>query len=273
MMNHNLKSRSIPLIIHPDPEDLEAAQVLVEGSINGRLYTFLLDTGAATTTVIADDYTALLEQTGTKDSSGVYGSGSNDLIQIPDIRLGPIFREAFTVCRRVVENPGIHNLIGMDLLKDYRLHFLFDANQVLVDPKAAEEHSNQELFLGKRFHPYIKVQIGDTLAQAVWDTGAGMTIVDQAFIRQHPTFFEAAGSSTGHDWTGAKSDTQSYRLIGAMIGDHPFPVHPVAEVDLSHVNTHTDTPMDMILGYSTIRHANWWFDFPGHRWAVAKMLS
>ncbi len=49
------------LIIEPDPEDVEAAQVFVDGTIDGRPYRFLLDTGAARTCVQFDAYTSTLE--------------------------------------------------------------------------------------------------------------------------------------------------------------------------------------------------------------------
>lgn len=48
------------LIIVPDEEDAEAAEVLVDGTIGGNYYRFLLDTGAARSSVRFDDYTAAL---------------------------------------------------------------------------------------------------------------------------------------------------------------------------------------------------------------------
>jgi hypothetical protein len=31
--------------------------------------------------------------------------------------------------------------------------------------------------------------------------------------------------------------------------------------------------MDLILGYNTLRQANWLFDFPRRRWAISKRLG
>jgi hypothetical protein len=47
----------------------------------------------------------------------------------------------------------------------------------------------------------------------------------------------------------------------------------VAGVDLSRVNATIAVPMDLVLGYTTLRHANWWFDFPRRRWAVTRLLD
>ena len=52
--------RGVPLIVEPDPDDPDCAAVMVDGTIAGRPYRFILDTGAARTQVEADEYTAAL---------------------------------------------------------------------------------------------------------------------------------------------------------------------------------------------------------------------
>ena len=51
-----------------------------------------------------------------------------------------------------------------------------------------------------------------------------------------------------------------------------FARHRVAVVDLSQANATLDQPMDLILGYTTLRQANWRFDFPAKRWAITRRL-
>jgi hypothetical protein len=163
----------------------------------------------------------------------------------------------------------IHNLIGMDLLKDFCLHFLFDQNRVEVE---SADVPLLDLFLGAKFHPYVDVQFGSVFAKVVWDTGASITIVNADFIQKNPTLFTAAGQSSGTDSTGTAMDSAMYVMGEAIIGGVAFAPHKVAAVDLSFVNTTTDVPMDLILGYSTLRQANWLFDFPRRKWAITKRL-
>lgn len=59
-----------------------------------------------------------------------------------------------------------------------------------------------------------------------------------------------------------------FLMTGAQLGGIDFPPHPVAGVDLSRVNASIQLPMDMILGYTTLRLADWYFDFPGRKWAL-----
>jgi hypothetical protein len=261
------------LIIKPDEEDVEAAEVLVDGTIGGYTYRFLLDTGAARTSVTFDDYTSTFDCIEKSDSSGVFAASSQDLIRVPMIALGPISKKDFTLVRMQENDPDIPNLLGMDLLKDFCCHFLFDEKRVVVQDEPEFGSPFQELILGQKFHPYVDIQFGKLKARTVWDTGAGITIADMNFIKKYPAFFQEVGQSQGTDSTGAKMATPLFIMAPTIIGNHEFPPHKVAGVDLSQVNSTTEVPMDLILGYNTLRKANWLFDFPRKRWAISKRVS
>src|SRR5215831_3103118 len=106
------------LIVQPDVEDADAAEVFVDGAIGGRPYRFLLDTGAAKTCVRYDEHTATFASAGKDTSSGVFAGGSHDLVIAPSLALGSIVRSDFTLVRADEGDAGRQNLIGMDLLKD-----------------------------------------------------------------------------------------------------------------------------------------------------------
>lgn len=262
------------LIIMPDAEDAEAAQVFVDGTIDDRPYRFLLDTGAARTTVQVDAYTSTFGSVGTSSSSGLFAPVHAALITVPRIELGPIVKQHVSVARASPIGSDLGNLIGMDLLQDVCCHFLFDEHRVVVDPvEEPEVAATQALFLDRVGHPYVDVQFDDGMAQAVWDSGAGITVADLNFITQHPGSFRHAGQSRGTDATGATRETPMFTMAATTIGSKVFPPHTVAGVDLAPVNATIDAPMDLILGYSTLSRANWWFDFPRRRWAVTKVLD
>lgn len=263
------------LIIKQDEEDVEAAEVFVDGLIGGNHYRFLLDTGAARTCIEFDDYTSTFDCIEKSNSSGVFAKSSHDLITIPSIEVGSISKKNFTLARMAEKVPNIRNLIGMDLLKDYCCHFFFDENQVSVAMNTVADtgYTFQNLFLDNTFHPYVDIQFGTLKAKAVWDTGAGITIVDLNFVKEHLACFREVGQSTGTDATGFKMATPTFIMTASLIGDKVFPPHKVAGVDLSYVNSSIEVPMDLILGYSTLSKANWLFDFPRKRWAISKLLS
>ncbi len=260
------------LIIKPDEEEAEAAEVYVEGRIGGHPRQFLLDTGAARTAVLRDDYTATFAAAGQSSSSGVFARSNDDLITVPDIEVGPIAKKQFTLTRTAGTGPPNRDLIGMDLLKEWRLHFRFDQSWVVVEPagEADASYTFYDLFLDSKAHPYVDVRFPDGAARAVWDTGASITVVDMGFVQRHPACFKETGHSSGVDSTGATQETPMYVMAGVSIGGAAFPPHRVAGVDLSPVNATIDVPMDLILGYSTLSQTNWLMDFPRQRWAIAK---
>ena len=107
----------------------------------------------------------------------------------------------------------------------------------------------------------------------MWDTGAGITVVDERFYRRWSERFTAHGSSVGTDATGAQVAADLVMMQPGSIGGTVFDAHKAAVVDLSAVNATVDIPMDFILGYTTLRQADWTFDFPGRRWRVAKPVA
>lgn len=265
----------LQLIIQPDPEETAAAEVFVDGQVAGRPYRFLLDTGAARTALLYDDYTATFSSHETSQSSGVFSEIHDDVITVPSLKAGSIVRRNATVVRSTGAQGHRTSLIGMDILKDFRCHFLFDKARVALDEAAVVElqYPLQTLVFDQKFHPYVAVHLGDQTGQAVWDTGASITIVDRSFIQRHPAYFQAVGESEGTDAAGTTVQTPMFRMAAVVIGGCAFQPHPVAGVDLSRVNATLERPMDLILGYSTLSQANWLFDFPGKQWAVSKRLS
>ena len=93
--------------------------------------------------------------------------------------------------------------------------------------------------------------------------------MNQGFRLAHPQLFEEAGTATGTDAAGATLQTPLVLMAEAVIGGRRFGRHRAAVVDLSHANSTIELPMDLILGYPTLRQADWLFDFPASRWAVA----
>ena len=127
------------------------------------------------------------------------------------------------------------------------------------------------LIVGPKFHPYVEVTVGKKLVTAVWDTGASITVVDTQFIKSNADMFDISGKSIGTDATGTSQTTPSFIMKTHSIGGHEFSPTEVVGVDLSHINSSTEIPMTMILGYTTLCKANWLFDFPQKYWTITKM--
>jgi len=260
----------IKLIIVEDKEDNECAEVNVSAMIEGDEFEFLLDTGAGTSSIRNSEFTLNYPTIKTKQSSGVFSTIQEKVIRIPSLRIGPIRKEnvEFT---RVDKDNGKHNLIGMNVLKDYAFHFDFQYQEADVNPDDAKFIRDcNNLYCDDKYHPYMAVDLGDSEISAVWDTGAGITIVNEQLIKDHPASFALIGDSEGTDANGNVQQTPTYLMTGMIIDGYVFPPHHVAMVDLSDVNATIERKMDMILGYSTFRFADWWIDFPAKKWKITK---
>jgi hypothetical protein len=252
----------LALIVEPDQDEPSFACVYVDGTVAGRAYRFVLDTGAPRTQLTTDECTGSLPTVGADSSAGAFGSWASDpLVTVADLVAGPL-RAATLDVTRAADGP---NLLGMDVLGQHRCVFRLDAGVVAIDEPDGVE-AGHPLLLGERCHPYVDLHWPGVTGRAVWDTGSGPTLVNRDFWLAHPELFEEAGSSSGTDSKGARMETPLLRMAGPVIGGREFQGHLVVAVDLSAANSTLSHPMDLIVGYPTIRQADWVFDFPARRW-------
>jgi hypothetical protein len=256
--------RQVPLIIEPDPDDPDFASVLVADTVAGRPYRMLLDTGAARTQLDADEYTRALTPVDRDSSAAAFGGDVTDpVVTVTDLVAGPLRVSALDVTRSESRRG---NVLGMDVLGQHRCHFRLGAGVLDLDSPGHE--ACHELLVGRRGHPYVEVNWPGVSGLACWDTGAGATVVNRDFWLGHPGLFEPIGASAGTDAHGEQAETPLLHAAGPVIGQRSFGRQKVVAVDLSGVNSTLDYPMDLILGYPTLRQADWLFDFPARRWAI-----
>lgn len=255
----------VPLIIEPDPDEPDFASVLVDATIAGRPYRLVLDTGAVRTQLNVDEYTSALPPVGEDTSSGTFGgSMTMPVVTVTDVAIGPLRLAALDVTR---SERALGQWLGMDVLGRYCCRFRLAAG-VMDLGQPLGTRAGTELMIDPRGHVYVDVHWPGVRAQACWDSGAGATLVDRAFWLRHPQLFEEIGASPGTDANGNQAETPLLLMTGPVIGQHAFSRHKVVAVDLSAVNATLEYPMDLIVGYPTIRQADWLFDFPARRWTV-----
>ncbi len=255
----------IPMLIHPDPDDPNCADIMVDAVIAGRPYSLRLDTGAARTQLLADSYLAELATRGRDTSAGAFGQPQDrDIVTIRDLTIGDLDVPPLDVVR--VDAPGQQCLLGMDVLRQYRCQFRFDDAMLILDGDPAPR-TGLDLQLDDRGHVYIELGWDAAIASACWDSGAGITVVDRAFRLRYPELFSDAGRAAGTDSTGAQFAAATFTMAGPHIAGIGFPPSKVAVIDLSPLNRELEFPMDLIAGYPLLRQASWLFDFPARRWA------
>lgn len=256
----------IPLIIEPDPDDSDSVILCVDGEFLGRSSRFILDTGAARSQVVVDEHASALMQRQSGTSTGVFGSVQSSVLVLPELRVGAAIASDLEVDVVSPTHPCPRNLLGMDVLKFHSLELDLDQGLITLD-EPEPRNERLPLQVSAHSHPLVEVHWGDTVARAIWDTGAGMTIVSQDFWTAHTGLFTPAGTTIGTDANGRQQPTPTFITQRCDIGGHQFEPHRVAIVDLSQMGA---TGIDLIVGYTTIRQAHWYFNFPARIWAVSR---
>ena len=238
---------------------------MVDGTVGGLPQRFVLDTGAARTELVASDDLKLEPEGIESGSGGVFGAVDHELASVRDLRVGPISVDRLTVS--LASSGATHNVLGMDVVGGFCWRLSLSDATLTLESGLTDTSAN-DLYVGPRGHPCLGLAWDAVTANACWDTGAGITVVDASFAQRHPQLFADESSSRGTDSTGATREIPTFQMQGPTIGSHRFSSHKVAVVDLSAVNATSARPMDLILGYPILSQAEWVMDFPSRRWSA-----
>lgn len=263
----------ISLILKFDDESRQSAEIYVEGSVQSdHPCRFLLDTGCAKTTLTNNQSTKNLPTIGKRESSGTFGRAEYDLVELESLSVGPMVRKKWVVSRAPVGGTDRH-LFGMDVMRDYCFDFAFDNHEmnIVLETDVRCKMADQALIMERDLIPYIPVEFGDRSGNAIWDSGASITLVDLDFVRQHPNMFVSIGNEVGTDSTNTQRETPIFMMNGLTIAGRKFQPLKVAALEFSNSHPRVENPLNVVLGYSALRQANWLFDFPRRRWAITKM--
>jgi hypothetical protein len=253
----------VPLRLVADEDDpgLFLPYVVVE--IDGVPVEALLDSGASRTHVV-DRPGLVTREASARASSSAFGAGTSvNRTATVACRLGGV---DLPVDAAVVppDHPGHGDLVGQDVLSRFRCGYRLADGLLLLDPDLPGDSS--AIYLDHTMHVSLDVAWEDgPTASAAFDTGASITVVDQAFADRHPELFRPAGTSAGSDATGATAETPMAVMRGPEILGVSFGDAAVAIVDLSGANSTLRRPMDLILGWTVTSQAAWIIDHTAAR--------
>jgi hypothetical protein len=188
------------LRIVPGPS--RSGKAFVSCTFDGIKTSCFLDTGSAMTLLAAPAFahypnlgnfkfqsaSAIAQQAETI----LIRSAAVDRVHFSNLKLGRVPREE-----------GLETTLGIDLIgrQPFAVHFVQNPS-LHLNPKPPRailpglEVNAQRLLA-------LPIRFGAVPVQAVWDTGAGITAVDEAFVQAHPADFTPSGREmAGTDGTG-----------------------------------------------------------------------
>jgi hypothetical protein len=248
----------VPVERVPDTEVPGCGNVFVSVQVDDRVVRAVLDTGAVRTLLI--DLPSSARPVGGRETAGVFGTEVVTEWEVADVRLGSLRAGPLTV-DRIAGGAGRHPVVGLDVLGtgSWQLDL---ASSTLVT--GAPSPRGSAFTRGTNGHLLTEMRWSTAAATGLWDTGAGITLIDPRFADAHPDLFEHAGRTQATDMGGSHGDVRLARVSGYEIDGTPFAGHTVAIADLSVVPGHVDA----VIGFPTIDQARWTVDVAARRWCI-----
>lgn len=235
----------VPLKVVPDVEHPSLASAFVQLQIDGYPVEALLDSGAARSAIL--DRPDLTLSAVRDPGVGVFGVHTDQQRALVAVRFAGLDLGSMDV-QVVPTGPAARQLVGQDVLSRFRCEYrLADGVLILDGDPPQQAHT---IHVSARRHIYVSVTwpTGET-ADAVFDTGASVTVVDQRFAAQHPGLFTQDGITEGIDSTGAARQTPMVRMATVQLLGATFGPSRAAVMDLDAANATIERRMDVILGW------------------------
>jgi hypothetical protein len=253
----------VPLEILPDVDDSRLALVFVGLQVEGRSVRALLDSGASRSAVV--EWPGLVGVDVSADSAGVFGVLGGD--RHAQVAVAFAGRDLGAMQLSVVpaDHPGHGNLVGQDVLANFRTEYRLAEGILVLDGDPPEDARDVHLDAGRHVYVDVTWPTGEA-ASAVIDTGASMTVVDERFASQHTRVFTHEGMSEGTDARGTVLRTPVVRMAAIHMLGAELETSPAAIVNLSAANATVERRIDLILGWPILSQGTLTID---HRLQVA----
>lgn len=249
--------------------DADSGQIFVNGSVDNVVQDFFLDTGSPHTFVHAIDH--IKNKTITKSKSYFSASGQAkkfDYIDVQNLSIGPITSYDASVAL-------IHDLeseppkLGLNIFKPHKVEFDFINHQLSEIASSLDLKKSFEL--GPKGHIQFVANFGNQKLVCIFDTGAGLSVIDSKFVEKFPEFFKLSDSeATVGDANDINTATAIYNVSTFSIGDVDFSNSSVVALDMDDFKSILGVEHMMILGFNHIVGKKWAFDFESCRYELSK---
>lgn len=247
----------------------------IQGHVNGQSEKFFLDTGSARSILLTNANNRTLPAQGTAGFTGFsLEPHSCDWIKVDSFGIGGIHfsKSPFLRCEKVAHDM---NNIGVDYFRHSILTLSFEKAHFSLRDPLPKHLATYTLRMNKAGLIMMPVQVGNQSVETVFDTGCGLTVIDEAVIKAHPEDFEPVMADVNgqnkqveapfYDATGKNFPALLYTGKHLKVGDIELnnvlmAVAPFSKEQKERIEA------SMILGANAILAANWYFDFKRKVW-------
>jgi predicted aspartyl protease len=238
--------------------------VAVPCQLSGRETDCLLDTGATSSEFgTVDDSVKRLGKIGIRGSTG--SVVQCDEVEANDVTIGNLQLRTLkgTHC------PGIENqsVLGIDIFRSSSVRFDFSRKVITVGSGVST--SSRPLQVSNGGHFLIPIKIGNRVVTAVWDTGAGTSVIDHQLVNEMPNLFKMEMTATAVDAAGIEREIPIYSTEGMVIGGIEMPKSNFLVRDFVSTRQNLRNDVAVILGVNIIKNYVWAFDPIQKAWEIS----
>lgn len=255
------------ILLHVSEEKPGEFLPYVDILVDGQKMHFLLDTGAATSSIEANGFTSQYASQGKTDSTGASGKPAPcDFIQPDKVVFG---NQLFTKPRlKSCETNAHKNILGLDLLEGivFEIDFSEKRMNILANlPIGQKQFSIKRLAPG---HVTVPATLSGQNIDVLFDTGANATVIDSQFIENHSSLFTLVRSEDGFDGHGNKIPSKVYHAKSLKIGRLDLKNVEMASFEFGDHLRGKMEGVPIILGNNVITKGKWAFDLTHNSWAM-----
>ena len=121
-----------------------------------------------------------------------------------------------------------------------------------------------------RGHISIELKNSGQSVFGIWDTGAGLTSVDEKYVEENSESFEYVQDIVGGDGSGTEIPMKLYRADDIVIGGVSFKDQYVLAFNFEPMRPYIKENVQFVIGYNLVTQVNWYFDFINGKWALSE---
>lgn len=264
------ESAGTRLDLRPAPGSLGAGQIFIPCDFDGDARTCFVDSGANFSAISDDAFARRYKKSGKVESAGAAGVGmEEDEVVVKNLTVAKKTIMNVAVGRRVASLAKEGGVIGADILMTSLTVWRFDRESLETALTDAPKPVWRPLGAVNGKIPVMTLLVDGLKIQGAWDTGAGLSVVDEEIIKKHPSRFTFVSDvPPGRDATGSAIEMKLYRTGTIDLGGVILRDVLVVGMSFSGMRTQLDPRVKAIWGYNFITEANWVLDPQNRRWAA-----
>ncbi len=245
--------------------DLGSGQFFISSDFDGQIVEQFIDTGSTFTSLpwnIFSDYSTV----GASSSKGLANNSvQHDKISIQKVLIGNHTLNLFEVIR-LKEQSLMQPTLGVNAFQ--KVEFIFDSRlkELTFMKSDLNKVTSSPLEIGKREHILLNTIVDKHSYTAIWDTGAGLTTVDENLIKNSPENFTFLQETEGDDCNENNLKLKLYKAKSITVGNLEFSDLDVLAHDFQPISQALGEKIDLALGFNAIVQKKWSFNLHEKLW-------